>query len=59
MRGWEAEQLFWKMLGVFSTQGGYTGGFTPNLIYKEVRTGNERLVLLCCDQDPPASPVVG
>ncbi|XP_029895584.1 LOW QUALITY PROTEIN: peptide methionine sulfoxide reductase MsrA-like [Aquila chrysaetos chrysaetos] len=36
---WGAEQLFWKMPGVFSTQVGYVGGFTPNPIYKEVYTG--------------------
>ncbi|KAM6045175.1 peptide methionine sulfoxide reductase MsrA 1-like [Chlamydotis macqueenii] len=35
---WGAEWLFWKILGVFSTQLGYTGGFTPNPTY-DVRTG--------------------
>ncbi|XP_074904756.1 LOW QUALITY PROTEIN: mitochondrial peptide methionine sulfoxide reductase-like [Buteo buteo] len=37
---WGAEQLFWKMSGVFSsTQVGYAGGFTPNPIYEEVTAG--------------------
>ncbi|KAF1545001.1 Mitochondrial peptide methionine sulfoxide reductase, partial [Eudyptula minor] len=34
-----AERLFWKKLGVFSTQVGYAGGFTPNPTHEEVRTG--------------------
>ncbi|NXO60614.1 MSRA reductase, partial [Aramus guarauna] len=50
---WGAEQLFWEMLGVFSTQVGYAGGFTPNPTYEEVRTGNEGLLFPCCDGDPP------
>ncbi|NXF52736.1 MSRA reductase, partial [Oceanites oceanicus] len=41
---WGAEQLFWKILGVFSTQVGYMGGFTPNPTYEEVRTGNDGLL---------------
>ncbi|XP_025932045.1 uncharacterized protein LOC112971146 [Apteryx rowi] len=36
---WGAERLFWKTPGVFSTQVGYAGGFTPNPTYKEVRSG--------------------
>ncbi|XP_053124242.1 mitochondrial peptide methionine sulfoxide reductase-like isoform X2 [Hemicordylus capensis] len=36
---WGAERMFWKLPGVFSTQVGFSGGFTPNPTYKEVRTG--------------------
>ncbi|NXK38070.1 MSRA reductase, partial [Piprites chloris] len=36
---WGAEQLFWNTPGVFSTQVGFSGGFTPNPTYEEVRTG--------------------
>ncbi|NXL06345.1 MSRA reductase, partial [Mesembrinibis cayennensis] len=44
---WGAERLFWKMLGVFSTQAGYGGGFAPKPAYEEVRTGDEGLLLPC------------
>ncbi|XP_072313405.1 mitochondrial peptide methionine sulfoxide reductase isoform X2 [Eucyclogobius newberryi] len=36
---WGAERLFWCLPGVFSTQVGYAGGFTPNPFYQEVCTG--------------------
>lgn len=39
---WGAEKKFWQLPGVFSTQVGYAGGFTPNPNYPEVCTGNTR-----------------
>uniref|UniRef100_A0A667YW35 Mitochondrial peptide methionine sulfoxide reductase n=1 Tax=Myripristis murdjan TaxID=586833 RepID=A0A667YW35_9TELE len=36
---WGAEKRFWQKPGVFSTQVGYAGGFTPNPNYEEVCTG--------------------
>jgi len=36
---WGAERKFWKQTGVFSTQVGYAGGFTPNPTYEETCTG--------------------
>lgn len=36
---WGAERLFWRLPGVFSTQVGYAGGFTPNPNYHEVCSG--------------------
>uniref|UniRef100_A0A3P9Q4J3 Mitochondrial peptide methionine sulfoxide reductase n=2 Tax=Poecilia reticulata TaxID=8081 RepID=A0A3P9Q4J3_POERE len=36
---WGAEKLFWRLPGVFSTQVGFAGGFTPNPTYNEVCTG--------------------
>ncbi|XP_075765103.1 peptide methionine sulfoxide reductase MsrA-like isoform X2 [Pelodiscus sinensis] len=36
---WGAEKMFWKLTGVFSTQVGYAGGFTPNPTYEEICTG--------------------
>ncbi|KAG1949450.1 peptide-methionine (S)-S-oxide reductase MsrA [Pimephales promelas] len=36
---WGAERRFWRLPGVFSTQVGYAGGFTPNPTYHEVCSG--------------------
>jgi len=37
---WGAERKFWKQKGVYSTQVGYSGGYTPNATYNEVCTGS-------------------
>ncbi|XP_057714561.1 peptide methionine sulfoxide reductase MsrA 1 isoform X1 [Corythoichthys intestinalis] len=36
---WGAEKLFWRVAGVFSTQVGFAGGFTPNPTYEEICSG--------------------
>uniref|UniRef100_A0A8C9QVG7 peptide-methionine (S)-S-oxide reductase n=1 Tax=Scleropages formosus TaxID=113540 RepID=A0A8C9QVG7_SCLFO len=36
---WGAERKFWTRKGVYSTQVGYAGGFTPNPTYEETCTG--------------------
>ncbi|TWW68501.1 mitochondrial peptide methionine sulfoxide reductase isoform X1 [Takifugu flavidus] len=36
---WGAERKLWREKGVYSTQVGYSGGYTPNPTYKEVCTG--------------------
>ncbi|XP_007192756.2 mitochondrial peptide methionine sulfoxide reductase isoform X1 [Balaenoptera acutorostrata] len=44
---WGAERKFWTLKGVYSTQVGYAGGYTPNPTYKEVcsgRTGHAEVV---------------
>ena len=49
---WGAEQLFWKLDGVYSTAAGYAGGFTPNPTYEEVcsgRTGHTEVVQVVFD----------
>ncbi|EHA98230.1 Peptide methionine sulfoxide reductase [Heterocephalus glaber] len=37
---WGAERKFWILKGVYSTQVGFAGGYTPNPTYKEVCSGN-------------------
>jgi peptide-methionine (S)-S-oxide reductase len=37
---WGAERKFWQTPGVYSTQVGYAGGFTPNPTYREVCSGH-------------------
>ncbi|TRY86959.1 hypothetical protein DNTS_000649 [Danionella cerebrum] len=32
---WGAERKFWRQKGVYSTQVGYSGGYTPNPTYEE------------------------
>jgi peptide-methionine (S)-S-oxide reductase len=36
---WGAEEIYWKMPGVWSTSVGYAGGSTPNPSYEEVCSG--------------------
>ncbi|XP_068409210.1 mitochondrial peptide methionine sulfoxide reductase isoform X2 [Eschrichtius robustus] len=36
---WGAERKFWTLKGVYSTQVGYAGGYTPNPTYEEVCSG--------------------
>ncbi|KAM9354644.1 mitochondrial peptide methionine sulfoxide reductase [Pholidichthys leucotaenia] len=36
---WGAERRLWRQKGVYSTQVGYSGGYTPNPTYEEVCTG--------------------
>jgi peptide-methionine (S)-S-oxide reductase len=49
---WGAEQIFWQLEGVHSTQVGYAAGFTPNPTYQEVcsgRTGHNEVVRVAFD----------
>ncbi|KAM5174059.1 mitochondrial peptide methionine sulfoxide reductase isoform 1-T1 [Callospermophilus lateralis] len=44
---WGAERKFWNLKGVYSTQVGFAGGYTPNPTYKEVcseKTGHAEVV---------------
>ena len=50
---WGAERKFWQADGVFSTNVGYAGGFTPNPSYEEVCsgfTGHTEVVMVVWDQ---------
>ena len=49
---WGAERMFWKLDGVYTTEVGYAGGFTPNPTYEEVcsgRTGHTEVVRVVFD----------
>jgi peptide-methionine (S)-S-oxide reductase len=49
---WGAEKAFWQLPGIFSTQVGYSGGFTPNPTYEEVcsgQTGHAEVVRIIFD----------
>ncbi|MEM1148907.1 MAG: peptide-methionine (S)-S-oxide reductase MsrA [Pseudomonadota bacterium] len=49
---WGAERVFWQTDGVYLTQVGYAGGFTPNPTYEEAcsgRTGHTEVVRVIYD----------
>jgi peptide-methionine (S)-S-oxide reductase len=49
---WGAERIFWETPGVYVTEVGYAGGFTPNPTYEEVcsgRTGHTEVVRVVFD----------
>jgi peptide-methionine (S)-S-oxide reductase len=49
---WGAERIFWETPGVYSTEVGYAGGFTPNPTYQETcsgRTGHTEVVRVVFD----------
>lgn len=49
---WGAERVFWQVDGVYVTQVGYAGGYTPNPTYEEAcsgRTGHTEVVRVVFD----------
>lgn len=51
---WGAEEIFWRLPGVFTTAVGYQGGYTPHPTYEEVcsgRTGHTEAVLVAYRTD--------
>lgn len=49
---WGAERVFWQAEGVYVTQVGYAGGYTPNPTYEEAcsgRTGHTEVVRVVYD----------
>jgi peptide-methionine (S)-S-oxide reductase len=49
---WGAEEIYWRLPGVWSTSVGYAGGSTPNPSYEEVcsgRTGHTEAVRIVFD----------
>ena len=49
---WGAEQLFWKLDGVYTTAVGYQNGITPNPTYEETvtgKTGHAETVMVAYD----------
>lgn len=49
---WGAERVFWETEGVFVTQVGYAGGYTPNPTYEEAcsgQTGHTEVVRVVYD----------
>ena len=49
---WGAEEIFWRIPGVFTTAVGYQGGVSPHPTYEEVcsgRTGHTEAVLVAYD----------
>nr|WP_070960795.1 peptide-methionine (S)-S-oxide reductase MsrA [Hyphomonas sp. Mor2] len=51
---WGAERVFWETEGVFVTQVGYAGGYTPNPTYEEAcsgQTGHTEVVRVVYDPE--------
>ncbi len=49
---WGAERVFWEARGVYVTQVGYAGGYTPNATYEEAcsgQTGHSEVVRVVFD----------